>query len=141
MAQEAPRTYSREEVARHASPDDAWIAFRGNPLLPEFEIPIGTNGLLCSCTTVRTVVFALGDVWDDALTRCTGWLTGLRWWRAGVVYDVTDFLEQHVGDAWRDYLGQDVSAVFVDPEIHAHTAEAIVLLDLYRVGRLVPDSD
>jgi len=55
---------------------------------------------------------------------------------AGIVYDVTDFLDQHMGSAYLDYLGMDVSRIWGHPEIHQHTTTATDLLELYRIGTL-----
>jgi cytochrome b involved in lipid metabolism len=52
------------------------------------------------------------------------------------VYDVTDFLDQHPGSAYLDYLGSDVTDIFRSESVHDHSAEAMVLLDLFEIGIL-----
>ena len=54
----------------------------------------------------------------------------------GFVYDVTDFLDQHPGSAYVDYLGMDISYVFKSPYSHVHSEDACATLELYKIGTL-----
>jgi 4-hydroxysphinganine ceramide fatty acyl 2-hydroxylase len=56
----------------------------------------------------------------------------------GSVYDITDYLEEetHPGGIvlLQDYLGKDISSVFVDPNVHNHSEKAFELLEFYKIG-------
>lgn len=58
-----------------------------------------------------------------------------------LVYDVTDFLEDHPGGAEliTDLANQDVSLVMDDPALHQHSESAYVVIQEYLIGQLLPE--
>lgn len=55
-----------------------------------------------------------------------------------LVYDVTDFLEDHPGggDLIADLKNQDITLVMNDPELHQHSESAYVVMQEYLIGQL-----
>lgn len=58
--------------------------------------------------------------------------------RAGKVYDVTNFLQDHPGgdDYILNYAGKDVGAIMEDPVEHEHSDSAYDMLEEFVIGRL-----
>lgn len=59
----------------------------------------------------------------------------------GVVYDITEFLEDHPGgdDVILEYAGKDVEQIMNDPLSHSHSKSAFSMLEEFKIGRLVDD--
>eukprot|EP01132_Coremiostelium_polycephalum_P006737 gene6737-8353_t len=56
----------------------------------------------------------------------------------GVVYDITEFLYEHPGgsDVVMEYLGKDISKIFLDERSHEHSEAAYNMLKRYEIGTL-----
>lgn len=55
-----------------------------------------------------------------------------------LVYDVTDFLDDHPGgsELITDLAGQDITKVMNDPDLHQHSEAAYVVMQEYLIGQL-----
>ncbi|KDQ08767.1 hypothetical protein BOTBODRAFT_118073 [Botryobasidium botryosum FD-172 SS1] len=58
--------------------------------------------------------------------------------RAGRVYNVTPFLNDHPGgdDLILRYAGKDIDGAMEDPDEHSHSASAFEMLDEYLIGKI-----
>lgn len=58
-----------------------------------------------------------------------------------LVYDVTDFLEDHPGgpELVAEFAGQDITKVMADPNLHPHSESAYTILQEYMIGKLPYD--
>jgi 4-hydroxysphinganine ceramide fatty acyl 2-hydroxylase len=80
----------------------------------------------------RVRIFTAEDVEaHDKPSSC--WIS-----RAGKVYDVTNFLQDHPGgdELIIQYAGKDVDEVMKDPNEHEHSDSAYDMLAEYVIGRL-----
>jgi 4-hydroxysphinganine ceramide fatty acyl 2-hydroxylase len=80
----------------------------------------------------RVHIFTASDVaTHNSASSC--WIS-----RAGKVYDVTHFLQDHPGgdDLILEYAGQDVEEVMRNKDEHEHSEAAYEMLQEYLVGRI-----
>jgi len=144
------------EDAIHQQPDQCQVIGRGavGSLLTEFTMARMKSGeitaVLHSPTTTsrslppksamqksngiskRTRIYAQEDIATHVDSKSC-WIT-----RAGKVYDVTGFLQDHPGgdDLILQYAGKDVDEVMKDSEEHDHSDSAYDMLEEYVIGRL-----
>lgn len=80
----------------------------------------------------RVRIYTAEDV-EAHNTAASCWIS-----RAGKVYDVTRFLQDHPGgdDLIIEYAGKDVGEVMRDANEHEHSDAAYDMLNEYVVGRL-----
>ncbi|TFK20518.1 oxidoreductase [Coprinopsis marcescibilis] len=80
----------------------------------------------------RIRIYAAEDVAEHASAKSC-WIT-----RAGKVFDVTKFLQDHPGgdDLILEHAGKDVEDIMKDSEEHVHSDSAYDMLDEYVIGRL-----
>lgn len=83
-------------------------------------------------STKRVRIYTEEDV-EAHSTATSCWIS-----RAGKVYDVTKFLNDHPGgdELVLQYAGKDVGEVMKDPVEHDHSDSAYGMLEEYVVGRL-----
>ncbi|KAF5336402.1 hypothetical protein D9611_006534 [Ephemerocybe angulata] len=79
----------------------------------------------------RVRIYTAEDV-EAHNTATSCWIS-----RAGKVYDVTNFLQDHPGgdDLIIEYAGKDVEEVMKDPSEHVHSESAYDMLQEYVIGR------
>lgn len=80
----------------------------------------------------RLRIYTLEDV-ETHNTFESCWIS-----RAGKVYDVTKFMNDHPGgdDLILEYAGKDVEEVMQDTQEHEHSDSAYDMLEEYLIGRI-----